>query len=233
VIPRIGGARSTDNGLTWESLGVVLEAPPGSHDCETNDKYFVGGVGDFSVQLDESSRDLYIFFSQYVRRGRSQGVCVARLAWADRDNPAGKAMVFANGVWLPARAFDAPGGTVRWIYPSAVPIFPAAEQWNDADTDVDAFWGPALHWNSYLEQYVMLLNRAEDTNWSQEGIYVSFNRRLDNPTGWSQPVRILRGGGWYPQVMGIESGQGTDKRAGRWARFFVGGTSEHLIQFIK
>ena len=64
VIPRIGAARSDDHGLTWTSLGLVLEAPPGSFDCETNDMYFVGGVGDFSVQLDTDSRDLYIFYSQ-------------------------------------------------------------------------------------------------------------------------------------------------------------------------
>ena len=158
VIPRIGAARSTDHGLTWRSLGVILEAPLGSHDCETNDMYFVGGVGDFSVQLDPDSRDLYLFFSQYNRR--SQGVGVARLAWADRDNPAGKVMVFANGVWLPSRAFPLPSGTVRYIYPPAVPMFPTTEPWNDDDTEVDAFWGPAVHWNVYLEHYVMLLNRA-------------------------------------------------------------------------
>ena len=105
------------------------------------------------------SRDLYIFYSQYSRR--SQGVGVARLAWADRDNPVGKAMVFASGVWLPARAFTFPSGMVRWIYPSAIPIFPAKEPWNDDDTEVDAFWGPAVHWNVYLEQYVMLLNHAQ------------------------------------------------------------------------
>jgi hypothetical protein len=98
---------------------------------------------------------------------------------------------------------------------------------------VDAFWGPAVHWNVYLERYVMLLNRAKDTNWKQEGIYVSFNRRLDDPAGWSQPVKVLSGGRWYPQVMGIEAGTGTDKVAGRSARFFMAGTSEHLIQFIK
>ena len=119
------------------------------------------------------------------------------------------------------------------LYPSAIPIFPAREPWNDDDTEVDAFWGPAVHWNVYLEQYVMFLNHAKDTNWKQDGIYVSFNRRLDDPAGWSQPVKILNGGRWYPQVMGIEAGSGTDKVAGRWARFFMGGTSEHLIQFIK
>jgi hypothetical protein len=222
VIPRIGAARSTDHGLTWTSLGIGLEAPPGSFDCQTNDVYFVGGVGDFSVQLDADSRDLYIFFSQYNRR--SQGVGVARLAWADRDTPVGKVMVFSNGV---------PSGTVRSIYPSAAPIFPTSERWNDNDTVVDAFWGPAVHWNVFLDQYVMLLNRAKDTNWKQEGIYVSYNRRLDDPASWTPPVKILSGGRWYPQVMGIEAGAGTDKVAGRSARFFMGGTSEHLIQFIK
>ena len=90
-----------------------------------------------------------------------------------------------------------------------------------------------MHWNVYLGQYVMLLNHAKDTNWKQDGIYVSFNPRLDNPTGWSTPVKILSGGRWYPQVMGIEAGAGTDKVAGRWARFFMGGSSEHMIQFIK
>jgi hypothetical protein len=231
VIPRIGAARSDDHGLSWRPLGLVLEAPPGSFDCTTNDMYFVGGVGDFSVQLDAESRDLYIFYSQYSRR--TQGVGVARLAWADRDNPVGKAMVFANGAWLPARAFTFSSGTTRWSYPSGVPIFPAREPWNDDDTEVDAFWGPAVHWNLYLERYVMLLNHAKDTNWRQDGIYVSFNRRLDDPAGWSAPVKILSGGRWYPQVMGIETGSGTDKVAGRWARFFMGGTSEHMIQFIK
>jgi hypothetical protein len=230
-IPRIGAARSNDHGLTWQLLGYVLEAPFGSIDCVTNDMYFVGGVGDFSVQLDPDSRDLYIFFSQYHRR--SQGISVARLAWADRDNPTGKVTVFNNGVWLPARALTFPSGTIRWSYPSAVPIFPTREPFNDDDTEVDAFWGPAVHWNVYLEQYVMLLNHAKDTNWSQEGIYVSFNRRLDDPAGWSEPVKVLSGGHWYPQVMGIEVGSGTDKVAGRWARFFMAGTSDHLIQFIK
>ena len=231
VIPRIGAARSDDHGVTWQHLGLVLEAPPGSHDCQTNDAYFVGGVGDFSVQLDADSRDLYFFFSQYVRRERSQGVGVARLAWADRDAPAGKAMVSAGSAWLPARLFT--HTMMRWIYASAVPIFQAAEPWNDDDTEVDAFWGPAVHWNVHLGQYVMLLNRAKDTAWTQEGIYVSFAPRLDDPRGWSPPVKILNGGRWYPQVMGIEAGAGTDKVAGRWARFFLGGTSDHVIQFIK
>ena len=61
VIPRIGAARSRDLGATWEPLGVILEAPPRTYDCTTDNEYFVGGVGDFSVQLDARSQDLYFF----------------------------------------------------------------------------------------------------------------------------------------------------------------------------
>ncbi|HKE83073.1 MAG TPA: hypothetical protein VKB50_04930 [Vicinamibacterales bacterium] len=233
VIPRIGAARSRDRGATWEPLGLVLEAPPGSFDCKTNNMYFVGGVGDFSVRLDPDSRDLYFFYSQYIRFDRLQGVGVARLAWADRDNPTGKIMVWNTRTWLPVRITALSDGTTRAAYPPAVPIFPALEPWHDDDEDVDAFWGPSVHWNTYLEQYVMLLNHAKNDAWSQEGIYVSFAPRLDDPTLWTKPVKILDGGVWYPQVMGLEDGSGTDKVAGRWARFFMGGVSEYLIQFIK
>jgi hypothetical protein len=233
VIPRIGAVRSRDRGATWEPLGLVLEAPPGTYDCQTNNVYFVGGVGDFSVRLDPTSRDLYFFYSQYIRFDRLQGVGVARLAWADRDSPSGKVMVWNSRTWIPARAITLASGAIRWVYPAAVPIFPAAEPWHDDDTEVDAFWGPSVHWNTYLEQYVMLLNHAKDSAWTQEGVYISFAPRIDDPSLWSKPVKILDGGLWYPQVMGLEDGQGTDKVAGRWARFFMGGTSEQLIQFIK
>jgi len=229
VIPSIGAARSRDFGATWESLGTVLAAPAFSHDCVTNDRYNVGGLGDFTVQLDSSSRDLFIFFSQYVRSGRLQGVGVARLAWADRDQPARRVMVWQDSRWMTAAARFGPE---RFIA-SAIPIFPAAEPWHDTNTIVDAFWGPSVHWNTHLQQYVMLLNRSKDTNWTQDGIYVSFARKLDDPRLWSKPVKIINGGQWYPQVVGIDEGAGTDRLAGEMARLFVRGTSTRLIRFIK
>ena len=103
-MPRIGAARSRDNGATWEDLGIVLEAPPGWHECATTNQYFVGGVGDVSVLLDRESKDLYLYFSQYLEVPAAQGVALARLAWADRDAPAGKVTVFNDGAWLPASA---------------------------------------------------------------------------------------------------------------------------------
>jgi hypothetical protein len=233
VIPRIGAARSDDHGRTWQSLGVILEAPPRSYDCTTTNKYFVGGVGDFSVQLDHDSQDLYFFYSTYLRNERLQGVAVGRLAWADRDEPAGRIMVWRNGTWVPASGVSLANGGQRWIYPAAIPILPAGDSWHDNDEVVDAFWGPSVHWNTYLQQYVMLLNRAKDDWFTPEGIYVSFAPELDDPSRWSTPVRVLKGGKWYPQIIGLGDGDGTDKVAGEWAWFFMFGTSQYTAHFIK
>ena len=233
VIPRIGAARSRDRGLTWEPLGVILEAPPRTYDCTTTNKYLVGGVGDFSVQLDPESQDLYFFYSTYLRTEALQGVAVARLAWADRDEPQGKMMMWRTRTWIAASSFNVGEGAPRYIYPAAVPIFPAGDSWHDEDLIVDAYWGPSVHRNTHLQLYVMLLNRAKDDSFGQEGIYVSYSPTLDDPRAWTAPVKILNGGRWYPQVVGLDDGMGTDKVAGEWARFFMQGTSNHLIHFIR
>lgn len=110
----------------------------------------------------------------------------------------------------PAAIEPWPGGGI-WM--TAGPIFPAKDSWHDEDSVVDAFWGPSVHWNTYLQQYVMLLNHAKDDNFAQEGIYVSFAADIDDPRLWSPPVKILNGGGWYPQIIGQQDGLGTDKMA--------------------
>jgi hypothetical protein len=76
----------------------------------------------------------------------------------------------------------------------------------------------------------MLLNRTVGDSFGQEGIYVAFNLRLDNPLGWSPPYKIVDGGGWYPQVVGLEEARGSDVWASRIARFFMSGRSELLIE---
>jgi hypothetical protein len=233
VIPRIGAARSRDRGQTWEQLGIVLEAPVGAFSCNTTNVFFVNGVGDFSVQLDPDSRDLYFFLSQYERSTTQQGVAVGRLAWGDRDDPVGKLMLWRSRVWAPATRVITMGDDVHWAYGTGSSLFYAADGWHDDGSTTDEFWGPSVHWNSYLEMYVMLLNRAKNTRYDQEGIYVSFAPRLDDPRLWSSPVKILNGGSWYPQVISEDDGVGTDKIAGEWARFFMAGTSQYLIHFTK
>ncbi len=112
------------------------------------------------------------------------------------------------------------------------------------------YWGPAIHWNTYLNTYVMLLNHASDTKLTQDGIFISFNRHLEDPTAWTEPRMILDRqeiqkamagakvsrtkleNGWYPEVIGTGKGE-TDKVVGRTARFFMAGLSRKTITFLR
>jgi hypothetical protein len=222
--PKIGAVRSTDDGATWQDLGVVIEARPGTLNCETKNFYFAGGNGDFSIIVDAARQYVYFLVSTYAGDIAEQGVAVARMRYADRDQPAGKVWKWHNGGW----AEPGLGGRVT-------PIFTAFIDWHRSDAD--AFWGPSVHWNSHLGQYVILLNRAKDFKWTQEGVYVTFNRDLSQPGGWSKPQKILgdlRADQWYPQVLGLDKSKGeTDKLAGRVARLFVRGQSQWEILFLK
>jgi hypothetical protein len=219
--PKIGAVRSKDNGATFEDLGIILEAPPGTLRCDAKNGYFAGGHGDFSAMLEPEQEYLYFFFGNYAGKVAEQGVAVARMRWADRNAPAGKVSKWHAGKWEEKGV----GGRVT-------PIFPAAIDW--ARADADAFWGPSIHWNTHLERYVILLNRTKDKpGWPQEGIYVSFSRDLADPTGWTAPKKIHDKGAWYPQVIGLDaSRRETDKLAGRVARFFMAGESRWEIVFL-
>jgi hypothetical protein len=235
AVPRIGAARSMDRGRTWDDLGIILEAPPGWHSCATSNQYFVGGVGDFSVMLDESATDLYVFFSQYSLPADAQGVAVARLLWADRDRPQGRVSVWVSGIWRSAETIlvdqDDEDSETQWVYPVGTPLVRVTEPWHDRRSVNDAYWGPSVHWNTYLRQYVMLLNRAKDEAFGQDGIYIAFAPALHDPAAWSPPKRLLAGGSWYPQIMGLEPAAGTDKTGGARARLFMSGTSDYIIEF--
>lgn len=228
-LPRIGAARSTDHGQTWEDLGIVLDAPAGSARCGSTNRFVLGGVGDVSAILDAGHRDIYLFFSQYFGHSQQQGVAVARIAWADRDQPQGRAMIFSGGAWLPARQATESAAA---SYPAGTPLVRGSQPFHDGDPAADVYWGASVHWNTYLDQYVMLLNRARDENFGTEGIYVAYSPSLTNPGEWSAPQRLMRGGEWYPQAVGTEQG-GTDRLAGRRARFFLTGKSNRMIEFTR
>jgi hypothetical protein len=48
--PKIGAVRSKDNGATFEDLGIVMEARPGTLRCDAKNGFFAGGHGDLSRQ---------------------------------------------------------------------------------------------------------------------------------------------------------------------------------------
>ncbi len=221
--PRIGALVSADDGQTWQNLGIVLDAPAGSINCSTSNYYFAGGNGDFSVIADQNNEYLYFYFSTYHRQVWEQGVAVARMRIEDLDNPIGKVWKWLDGGWNSAGL----GGHVTVTFPALI-------DWHRSNAN--AFWGPSVHYNTHLETYVMLLNRAIDRNWTQEGIYVSYNENPENPHGWSTPgpLPIFRNAGqnigWYPQVIGL-GGDETDKVASQMARLFISGHSYWEIVF--
>jgi hypothetical protein len=218
TMPQIGAARSEDGGLTWTDLGIVLSASLLARQCETPNLYFVGGEGDFSAVLDAGGEYVYFFFSSYSPEVAEQGIGVARMPWTRRNTPAGAAVKLHRGEW---RSQGRAG--------AATPIHPVSVSWHDPEAS--AFWGPSVHWNSFLQRYVMLMTRTADAAWTTEGIYVSYAERLDDPSAWTPPVRLIEGGAWYPQVIGLQRGVGTDSYAGEYARFFMGGRSDFYIRF--
>jgi len=226
--PQIGALRSTDNGASFVDLGIVLTALPAIN-CDAQNGYFAGGNGDFSVMFDSRTRYFYFFVSTYAGEVTDQGVAVARMAYTQRDHPGGHVYKYYNGRW------GEPG-----LGGFATPIFPAMADW--MGPEADSFWGPSVHWNTYLRRFVMLLNRSCCSDgWPQEGIYASYNSDISNPQGWSPPKKFLEGahepnymGGWYPQVLGLnDAALETDKVAGQVARFYLGGRSYWEIVFWK
>lgn len=221
AIPQIRQMISRDQGQTWEDLGIVLAAPTDSAQCITANLFFAGGHGDFSVLFDAVTEQFYFYFTSYHREYAEQGIAIARLAYKDRHAPTGSVWKWSGASW------DEPG-----VGGHVAPILQPTSDWHQVDTD--AFWGPAIHFNTYLQQYVMLLNHAVNAEWGTEGIYISFNPDLSNPQRWSAPQRLplemespyLA----YPQVIGLEA-EGTDKVAGQVARLFFWGQSYWEIVF--
>ncbi|MCX6612416.1 MAG: hypothetical protein NTW74_16385 [Acidobacteria bacterium] len=215
--PEIGALRSDDNGITFHDLGIILSAA-GEMNCETKNRYFGGGNGDFSAIADQSGEFIYFLYSNYSGDVTAQGVATARLRMEDLDDPAGMVFKYFDGRW------EEPGLGGR-----ESPIFRASSSW--ASESADSLWGPSIHWNTYLKKYVMVMNyTCCSTDWPQAGIYLSYSSDLSRPEMWQQPVLLMSGGGWYPMVMGIGEGE-TDKLAGKTARFFMGSDSDWLIEF--
>lgn len=235
--PRIAWIRSHDNGKIWDDLGYIIYADPSAIGCHTASPWDAGGTGDFTFLPDREHKYFYFYGTSYDPRFEEQGVFAARMPIDDKDNPSGKVLKWYKGGW----GQPALGGHVT-------PIFPAQKDYTHADGEM--FWGPAIHWNTYLHMYVMLLNHAIDTQLSADGIYISFNRHISDPNGWSKPRMIIdraeiqkvmagtnlsptkMANGWYPEVIGDGPGE-TDTLVGRTGRVFLAGVSRLRITFLK
>lgn len=217
--PAIGMAWSRDAGLTWHNLGLVLQDPQVDPGCTgTPNTYFAGGVGNPSWAIDPASGHAYILFSAYTGPAARQGIQIARLALSDLATPVGSVWRWSGTGWTEPGI----GGTGR-------PVLPAATSWHEHRSD--AFWGPSIHRNLALGCHVVLLNRTQGPDWTQDGAYVAFIDDIADPTSWSRPERLLEHGGWYIQVIGETALHGTDSLAGDAPRLFIHGHSSHIVAF--
>lgn len=217
--PFIGAVVSYDNGKHWDDLGLVITGSPDSLSLEKHNYWFAGGNGDFSVILDRQKEYFYFLIGTYYKDTAQQGVSLARMRYADRTSPVGKVQKWLKGRWgEPALNGD------------VTPILPVKADWYSAEPDT--FWGPSVHWNSFINQYVILLNRAIDPRWKQEGIYLCLTPDISDPHSWTEPLKILADTGWYPQVVGMDFARHeTDREAGEVSRLFIHGKSKYTIRF--
>lgn len=225
MTPQIGALVSSDGGKTFHDLGIVLSSGAVPN-CGAENGFFAGGHGDFSVILDGAGEYFYFLFTNYGGAAATQGVAMARMAFKDRGDPVGAVYKYYQGDWSEPGV----GGTMT-------PILPATVSWDRADTS--SFWGPAVHWNTYLERYVVFLNRACcKPRWPQEGVYVTFASNLSDPDTWTEPAKLpfdKKTGfvpAYYPQVFGTGPGE-TDTLVGEVGRFFLQGVSKWEIVFSK
>lgn len=210
--PIIGAAISRDGGKTWVDQGPVLENGYGI-DCAYDNGFFVGGNGDFHVIPDQHAGYFYFVFSNYAGPIEQQGVALARSSFKDRGQPR-TAFKLHNGAWTEPGL----GGQVS-------PIFTSTTGWKGPH--IEAFWGPSIHWNDYLDTYVALLNHTDGPEWKQEGIYLSTSANL---LEWTEPQKILDTDSWYPQILG-SGPRGTDTLAGKTSRLYLGGHSTYALEF--
>jgi hypothetical protein len=257
--PRIGWARSHDNGANWEDLGFIISADPCRIRCTSQSPWDVGGTGDFVFVADRKKEFFYFYGTSYDPEFGEQGIFAARMRYEDRNQPVGKVMKWHNGAW------SEPG-----LWGHVTPVFPATRDYHTKDGSM--FWGPSIHWNTWLGMYVMVLNHAQDTKLTNDRIFLSFNSDISRPLDWSKPVMMIDrktildatavgtvqngmmlvpsgvyygelrsstngvvvadtiSSGWYPQIIGLGKGE-TDKLCGRTCRIFMTGMSRLEITF--
>jgi len=229
--PQIGAVVSEDDGYTWEDLGLILTPRDGTVSCDTQHPMTDGGIGDFSVILDHNTDTgdhyVYFIFSSYGGSLAEQGISFARMLWIDRDQPLDPVSGESRAVKWNGESWIAPG-----IGGMSIAIFHDDAQVSWTSINNNGFWGPSVHWNSDRNRFIVLMSRSIGGNYVSGGIYMTYTKTLDEPLSWVQPKLIdSTNQGWYPQVIGDPSVQGTDKLSGSQARYFNQGQSNSYIVF--
>ncbi|MDX2268289.1 MAG: hypothetical protein NW208_09290 [Bryobacter sp.] len=216
-MPVIGALVSYDDGKTFFDLGIVMR-PAHNPNCNAQNGYFGGGHGDFTVIPDREAKYLYFVFSNYGGPAEQQGIALARMEASAVDFPQGAVFKYFQGDW------NSPG-----LGGEVSPVFGVSTSWDDLNTN--ALWGPSIHYNEYLNKYVVIMSHACcSPGWPPQGFFLSFAEDLARPETWAQPQFALDYLGWYPMIVGLDPGS-TDKHSGKRARIFTSSLSAWEIEF--
>jgi hypothetical protein len=223
---------SEDDGYTWEDLGLILTPRDGTVSCDTDHPVTDGGIGDFSVILDNNTDSgdhyLYFIFSSYGGSLEEQGISFARMLWTERDQPLDPVSGDSAALKWDGNAWEGAG-----IGGASIAIFHDDLQVSWTSINNNGYWGPSVHWNTDLKKFIVVMSRSIGGNYESGGIYMTYTTALDDPTSWARPKLIIsENQGWYPQVIGDPSIKGTDKLSGSSARYFDQGKSDSLIVFV-
>lgn len=251
AVCRIGIMKSVDGGRSWENKGIVIEdlQPRMILKPFNTSRTFAGGVGDPSAVANGDY--LYIFYGEYGYPGTydstkynpdtewgGQCISIARIALKDLDNPAGKAKRWDGN------AFTVPGDGVG--KPVSSLQIPRAEGGGPASSPNGGFhWGPSVSWNTYLNQWVMLMGHVTGHSWEGSKIYISFNPNADLGKGdhsqqWSKPQLLLDKPGhiiWYPSLQPMNTpddvaNKYTCLRLGQTARLFYKDMTKDTAMYL-
>jgi hypothetical protein len=255
AVCRIGIMKSVDGGKRWDDRGIFIEDLHERMILKPHNisNTFAGGVGDPSAVA--SGDYLYLFYGEYGypgvysaadydedREWAGQCISVARIKLTDLDLPEGKARRWDG------KAFDAPHDGVG----SPIPLLqiPPHRGGGAASQAQQYYWGPSVSWNYYLNCWVMMMGKVEDTSWRGSSIYISFNPHkdlgeADQAMQWSEPRLVLTKPGrvlWYPSLQPLNTeedvrNRNTSLRLGQRVRLFVKDSeaneyrSEYIIEF--
>lgn len=258
AVCRIGIMKSVDGGRSWDNRGIFIEDldPRLILKPHNTSETFAGGVGDPCAIA--SGDYLYLFYGEYGYPGvydeagysretewAGQCISVARIAINDLDNPEGRALRWDGS------GFNAPYNGIGKPVESL--MIPREEGGGPASSPDGGFhWGPSVHWNTYLNCWVMLMGKVVGPSWKGNQVFISFNRNRDfsDPAmsqEWTKPRLLYEKPGynlWYPSLQPLNNSDDIENkytclRLGKRARFFVKSlkpyddhyASEFIIEF--
>jgi hypothetical protein len=186
----IASCYSTNNGAQWIKRGQILSAPGIKPEVPT-----WGGVGDFCVVRDEAQSRWVCIFTGIVDQDIWMSVAIS-------TDPEGK-----PGTWLKYRngKFEEPGLGGNFDRLPGFEAFRGAVQ------------NPAVHWNSFLKRYIMVMQTnghiPEGSDVIDTSVYLSESTDLVH---WTKPRILVQAlpneRMWYPTVL-----DRTDLQAGQEA----------------